>query len=48
MPDFSTILIALLLTLFAGLSTGIGAMISFSHATPTPACWPGRWGCRPV
>ena len=29
MPDFSTILIALLLTLFAGLSTGIGAMISF-------------------
>lgn len=29
MPDLSTITIALLLTLFAGLSTGIGAMISF-------------------
>lgn len=29
MPDLSTITIALLLTLFAGLSTGIGAVISF-------------------
>lgn len=29
MPDFSTVTIALLLTLFAGLSTGIGAIISF-------------------
>ena len=29
MPDFSTILIALGLTLIAGLSTGIGALLSF-------------------
>ena len=37
MPDFSTILIALLLTLLAGLSTGIGAMISFfTRHTDTP------------
>lgn len=40
------ILIPLLLTLGAGLATGIGSAIAFSPAAPTSGCCRSRSDCR--
>lgn len=44
--DISQILIAIGLTLVAGLSTGIGGFISFSPKRVTVVCWRQPWDCR--
>jgi zinc transporter, ZIP family len=47
-PDFNTVLFAFLLTLFAGLSTGVGSTIAFFAKRPTPGFSLLAWASQPV
>ena len=46
-PDFNTIMFAFMLTLFAGLSTGVGSTIAFfakkTNTTSPAMAWCEEW-----